>query len=149
MYFGFLKSIFCSKELDHDITQDLNSYQAIFSRQECPFDYQQKDTVFWYQQPHIIYMNILCHQNLETLYWNFFLQLERHLWFCEFEIDSSSIVNNTVEVTTDYATKNYNTTEASDTVIDADNFLSEFVKNTIIGKMGKTIFLCNKFEFII
>ena len=50
-------------------------------------------------------------------------------------------MNNTVEVTTDYATKNYNTTEASDTVIDADNFLSEFVKNTIIGKMGKTIFL--------
>ena len=85
--------------------------------------------------------------------WNivleFFLQLERHLWFGEFEIDSSSIVNNTVEVTTDYATKNYNTTEASNTVIDADNFLPEFVKNTIIGKMGKTIFLCNKFEFII
>ena len=53
-----------------------------------------------------------------------------------------------MEETTDDSTENYNTTEVSDTVIDADNFLPEFVSNTIIGKMGKTIFLSNKFEFI-
>ena len=96
-------------------------------------------------------MNFLCHQNLETLYWNFSIVNNTVEVTTDYATKNHniSIVNNTVEVTTDYATTNYNTTEVSDSVIDADNFLPEFVKNTIIGKMGKTIFLCNKFEFII